>query len=56
MDSLDTQDQAISLAGVPFDQQWDILKPTIERLYVDEDLKLPDVIGIIRDQHGFNAA
>ena len=56
MASLDPQDQAISLDGVPFDQQWDLLKPLIQRLYVDEALKLPEIIDLIRDNLRFNAA
>ena len=42
--------------AVPFDQKWEILKPTIERLYVHEGYKLPGLMQIMNDQHGFVAA
>lgn len=45
-----------TLHGVPFDQKWELLKPTIERLYLHEKRELPDVIGTIRDETGFDAA
>lgn len=45
-----------SLYGVPFDQKWELLKPTIERLYIHEKRGLPDVIENIRDETGFDAA
>ena len=55
MEALAAQSFPLSLHGVPFDQQWELLKPTIERLYIHENRKLPDVIKSIRDQYGFNA-
>lgn len=42
--------------SVPFDQKWEILKPTIERLYVHEEYKLSDIMQIMSDQYGFVAA
>ena len=56
MEPLGPQRLLPSLHGVPFDQKWELLKPTIERLYIREDMKLPDVIEAIRDEHGFDAA
>ena len=44
-----------SLHGVPFDQKWELLKPTIERLYIHEERKLPDVIELIRSETEFDA-
>ena len=44
------------LLNVPFDQKWELLKPTIEHLYIHENLKLSDVIKTIKNQHGFDAA
>ena len=55
MEDLSTQDPPLSLQGVPFDQKWELLKPTIERLYLQDGLKLPEVITSIRDRHGFDA-
>ena len=52
-----TMDRPVPLnLDVPFDQKWEILKPTIERLYVHEEYKLSDLIQIMNDQHGFVAA
>lgn len=41
--------------GVPFDQKWELLKSTIERLYIHENRSLSDVIKAIKDQYGFDA-
>lgn len=56
MESLIPQTLPISLLGVPFDQKWELLKSTIERLYIRENRSLSDVIKAIKDQHGFEAA
>ncbi len=45
-----------SLLDVPFDQKWEPLKPTIERLYIYENRKLSEVIKTIKDLYGFDAA
>ena len=50
-----TQGLQTALLGVPLDQKWNLLKPTIERLYINENLKLSNIIEIIKDQYGFNA-
>ena len=44
-----------SLLGAPFEQKWNLLKATIEQLYVNDNLKLSDVIKIIKDRYGFIA-
>lgn len=56
METLSPQVLSRSLRDVPFDQKWELLKPTIERLYIRENWKLSDVIKTIKDQHGFDAA
>ena len=43
-----------SLDGVPFSEKWDLLKPSIERLYVQEKQKLPDIVRAFKD-YGFDA-
>lgn len=43
------------LAGLPFDKKWDILRPAIKHLYVDQDQKLVDVAETIRTEYGFKA-
>lgn len=55
MDPPDVQIDPASLAGVPFDQKWDILKPAIERLYVRENRMLKDIVAAIKHQCGFPA-
>ena len=55
MENLGAQDPPFSLIGVPFHQKWELLKPTIERLYVRDNLELSEVINDIRVQHGFDA-
>lgn len=55
MENMATQPFPLSLDGVPFDQKWELLKSTIERLYIHENRKLPDVIKTIGDQYGFDA-
>ena len=56
METLIGQSSPPSLRGVPFDQKWDLLKSTIQRLYIIENRSLPDVIKSIKDQYGFDAA
>ena len=55
METSAAQSSPPSLHGVPFDQKWELLKPTIERLYIHENQTLPDVIKSLRDQYGFDA-
>lgn len=43
-----------SLDGVPFSEKWERLKPTIERLYVQEKQKLPDIVKAFK-AFGFDA-
>ena len=50
-------DPSVSLdLAVPFDKKWEILKSTIERLYVHEEYKLSDIMQMMSDQYGFVAA
>ncbi|MCJ1472336.1 hypothetical protein MMC13_000983 [Lambiella insularis] len=51
----DTQAVIQQLAGTPFDKKWDILKPIIKRLYIDEEFKLPKVMERLRNDFGFHA-
>ncbi|KAL8795174.1 MAG: hypothetical protein Q9195_002329 [Heterodermia aff. obscurata] len=55
MDPLETQIDPLSLAGVPYEQKWDILKPAIERLYVRENRKVKDIVAAFKNQCGFTA-
>jgi hypothetical protein len=40
---------------IPFSKRWEILKPEIERLYVDENFHLGDIIKIMKEQYNFDA-
>lgn len=42
-------------ANVPFNKKWDLLKPVIEQLYVDEDQPLAEVVAIMKRDYGFAA-
>ena len=44
------------LPDVPFNEKWEYLKPTIEHQYIDENLKLFEVISAVKAQYGFDAA
>ena len=51
-----TQDLRTALLGVPFERKWNLIKPTIEHLYINENLKLSNIIEIMKDQYGFDAS
>jgi hypothetical protein len=40
---------------VTFSQKWEIHKPLLERLYLDEKLQLPKIKKIMWDEHNFDA-
>ena len=44
-----------ALSKVPFRSRWELLKPTIKRLYIDEGRRLIDVIDIIKRDYAFDA-
>lgn len=56
MDQYVPQGPPNRLPDVPFYEKWELLKPTIERLYIDESRKLSDVISAVKAQYGFDAA
>ena len=39
----------------PFNRRWEDLRSTIERLYIDENHELSDLIEIMKEQHNFDA-
>lgn len=43
------------LYKVPYDQRWELLKPVLERLYLDEKLKLLEIIRLIKFNYGFDS-
>ena len=42
-------------ANIPYEQKWAVLKPVIERLYIDEDRTLAQVAEFMKEEHGFDA-
>jgi Clr5 domain len=40
---------------IPFSERWDLLKPEIERLYIDENVLLRDIVRIMKEKYGFDA-
>ncbi|PVH95956.1 hypothetical protein DM02DRAFT_689112 [Periconia macrospinosa] len=38
-----------------FEEKWEILKPTIEHLYLDERKKVADIARIMKENYGFDA-
>lgn len=40
---------------IPFEKKWDVLKPAIKRLYLEECRGLADVMEVIRTEYGFVA-
>lgn len=40
---------------IPFHKRWELLKPEIERLYIDENVALRDIIGIMKEKYDFDA-
>jgi Clr5 domain len=40
---------------VPFSERWELLKPDLARLYLDENRKLSEIIEIMKSQFGFDA-
>ena len=40
---------------IPFSQQWELQKPLLEKLYLDERLDLPKIQKIMREENSFDA-
>ena len=55
MASTDDHHPACAHTAVPFHERWELLKPIIKELYVDENMPLSRVQEIMRDQYGFDA-
>ena len=39
----------------PFDKKWDILKPVVKQLYIEENKRLTEVTEIVEAKYGFAA-
>lgn len=40
---------------VSYDDSWELYKPLLDRLYLQENLKLPRIQDIMREQYHFHA-
>jgi hypothetical protein len=40
---------------IPFNKRWELLKPEIERLYIDKNVPLRNIVGIMKEQYNFDA-
>jgi hypothetical protein len=43
------------LRAVPFSQRWEILKPALNDLYLEQNVKLPEIMEMMKAQFGFDA-
>ena len=41
---------------IPFSKKWDLLKPEIEQLYINENVPLRELVGIMKEKYDFDAA
>jgi hypothetical protein len=48
-------DRPVNTPPLTFNQKWEIHKALLERLYLEENLNLPKISGIMHDQHQFDA-
>jgi hypothetical protein len=55
MDANSVAQLRASLAKVPYQARWELLKSTIKRLYIDEGRRITDVADIIKRDYGFGA-
>jgi hypothetical protein len=40
---------------IPFQKRWEVLRPEIERLYIDENVPLRSIVGIMKEKYDFDA-
>lgn len=53
--SFDDSDIRAQLAKTKYDQKWDILKPIIKKLWMEDDRKLSELKKDIEASYGFTA-
>lgn len=44
-----------ALRAVPFCQRWEILKPELKRLFLEDRLSYDEIKRLMRDRYGFDA-
>jgi hypothetical protein len=50
------QNSAPTFSDVPYEKRWELLKPYMEQLYIQEKQKLPDLVAIMKTRHKFYAS
>jgi hypothetical protein len=50
------QNSAPSFSDVAYEKRWELLKPYIEQLYIQEKQKLPTLVAIMKARHKFYAS
>lgn len=55
MDAVGPSFQAELAATVPFHERWEVLRPIIEQLYVQEKRRLLEVMKIMKADYAFDA-
>jgi Clr5 domain len=50
------QNSAPSYSDVPYDKRWELLKPYLEQLYIQEKRKLSEIVEIMKSRHMFYAS
>jgi hypothetical protein len=55
MEKSNTELSQEDLYEVPYSQRWELLKPVLERLYLDEKVKLPVIISLMKATYSFDA-
>jgi hypothetical protein len=48
-------DRSVNTPPLSFNQKWEIHKALLEQLYLEENLNVPKIRGIMRDVHHFDA-
>ncbi len=50
------QSSGPSYSDVPYGERWELLKPYMEQLYIQERCKLSDIVDIMKSRHKFYAS
>lgn len=45
-----------SYSDVPYEKRWELFKPYLEQLYIQEKRKLSDIVNIMKSQRKFYAS
>ena len=45
-----------SFSDVPYNKRWELLKPYLEELYINERREVSEIVGIMKARHNFYAS